>query len=42
MRGMHQAVIDRLPLCKKSTEAFVLVEARHGAMKVGREAPKRS
>ena len=40
VRGMHQVVIDRLPLCKKNTEACVLDEERHVAMKVRREAPK--
>jgi len=40
VRGMDQAVIDRLPLCKKNTEACDLDEARQDAMKVGREAPK--
>jgi len=42
VRGMDQVVIDRLPLCKKNTEACELDEARQAAVKVGREAPKRS
>jgi len=37
---MDQVVTDRLPLCKKDTEAYELDEARQAAVKVGREAPK--
>jgi len=40
MRGTDQVVIDKLPLCKKDTEACELDEARQAAMKVGRGAPK--
>lgn len=40
MSGMHQVVINRLPLCKRNTEASKLDEARQGVLKVGREAPK--
>ena len=42
VRGMHQGLIDRLSLCKKLTGSCVLDEARHVAVKVGREAPKLS
>ena len=42
VRGVHQAVIDRLPLCKKNTEACELEEARQDAMNFGREASKQS
>jgi len=41
VRGMDQAMTDRLPLCKKETKALEHDEARQGTMKVGREAPKR-
>ena len=40
VRGMHQVVINRLPLCKQNTEAGELDEARQAAVKVGREAPR--
>lgn len=39
VRGMDQAV-NRLPLCKKYTEACELDEAWQAAVKVGREAAK--
>jgi len=40
VRGMDQAVTDRLPLCKKGTESCELDKARQTIVKVGREAPK--
>ena len=33
VRGMHQALINRLSLCNKTSEPCVLDEARQGAMK---------
>ena len=33
MRGMQQALMDKLSFCKKITEACVLDEVRHVAMK---------
>lgn len=42
VKGMHRAVTNRLPFCKENNEACVLDEARHVAVKVGREAPKQS
>lgn len=38
MRGMQQALMDRLSFCKKITEACVLDKARHAVVKrlVGR------
>ena len=42
MKGMHQVVIERLPLCKRNIEACEPDEARQAAMKVGRETLKRS
>jgi len=33
VRGMHQALLDRLPFCKKNIEYYVLEEARHGVVK---------
>ena len=42
VRGMHRAVIDRLPLSKKDTEAGGLDEARQVFVKVGTEAPKQA
>lgn len=42
VREMHQVLIDRLYFCKKITRSSVLDEARHAAVKVGREAPKQS
>jgi len=40
VRGMDQAVTNRLPLCKKDTKACELDEARQVTVKVGSEAPK--
>jgi len=40
VRGIDQAVIDKLPLCKKYTEACELDKAGKATVKVGREAPK--
>jgi len=40
VRGMDQAVSNRLPLCKKDTKSCEIDEARQATMKVGRKAPK--
>ena len=40
VRGMDQAMTERLTLCKKDTEACELDEERQDDVKVGREAPK--
>jgi len=42
VRVMHQGLIKKLSFYKKIIGACVLDEVRHVAMKVGREAPKRS
>ena len=42
VRGIHQAMIDRLPLCKKNNETCEPNEVRHADVNVGREAPNRS
>lgn len=34
VRGMDQAMTDRLPLCKKDIETFELDEARQASVKV--------